>query len=147
MDLCSLFSACAFADDTPIGLYILLGLIGVPVFASFNAGAGYLVGPTGGYIIGFLFSALTMWAFEKLLGKKLWISALSMLLALLVCYAFGTIWVLLVYTKNNGPVGIATILSWCVIPFIIPDLIKITLALMIGTNKGIRKAIHLEFSS
>ena len=51
-------------------IYLLLGAIGVPVFAGFTGGIGIVLGTTGGYIIGFLFSGLIMWAMEQLLGKK-----------------------------------------------------------------------------
>ena len=102
-------------------IYILLGAVGIPVFAGFSGGFGILLGSTGGYIIGFLFSALLMWGMEALLGKKTWVLGLSMVLGLIVCYAIGTVWFMAVYTKNSGPVGLAAVLSWCVIPFIIPD--------------------------
>ena len=52
-----------------IFLYLLLGLIGIPVFAGFSAGPGVLLGNTGGYLLGFLFSALLMWGMERFLGK------------------------------------------------------------------------------
>lgn len=125
-------------------VYILLGAVGLPVFAGFSGGIGSLLGNTGGYIIGFLFSALVMWAFEKLLGKKLWVYAVSMVLGLIVCYAFGTVWFMIVYARSNDAVGLITVLGWCVFPFIIPDLVKIALALMIGRNKGIRRVIKLD---
>ena len=51
-------------------VYIILGAIGVPVFSGFTGGVGILVGTTGGYIIGFLFSALVMWLMEKIPGKR-----------------------------------------------------------------------------
>ncbi len=113
-------------------IYILLGAVGIPVFAGFSGGFGILLGSTGGYIIGFLFSALLMWGMETLLGKKTWVLGLSMVLGLIVCYAIGTVWFMVVYTKNSGPVGLAAVLSWCVIPFIIPDLVKIALALVLS---------------
>ena len=69
-------------------IYLLLGAIGIPVFAGFTGGMGIVLGSTGGYIIGFLLSALLMWGMEKLLGKKTWVLALSMVLGLLVCYIF-----------------------------------------------------------
>ena len=50
-----------------------------------------LLGQTGGYIVGFLFSALLMWLMEALLGKKTWVLGLSMVLGLIVCYAIGTV--------------------------------------------------------
>ena len=66
-------------------IYLLLGAIGVPVFAGFSGGVQALVGTTGGYIIGFLLSALLMWGMEKLLGRKTWVLALSMVLGLVAC--------------------------------------------------------------
>lgn len=122
-------------------MYILMGAIGIPVFSGFTGGLGTITGTTGGYIIGFIFAALLMWAMEKALGKKTWVLALSMVLGLIVLYAFGTVWFMAVYAKNTGAVGLATVLGWCVIPFIIPDLIKIALALLLSRRLG--KAIRL----
>ncbi|MGN0376149.1 MAG: biotin transporter BioY [Suilimivivens sp.] len=122
-------------------IYILLGAVGIPVFAGFQGGIGVILGNTGGYIIGFIFSALVMWAMERLLGKKTWVLALSMVLGLIVCYAIGTVWFMVVYAKNSGAVGLATVLGWCVIPFIIPDLVKIVLALLL--SKRLAKIIKI----
>lgn len=115
-------------------VYILLGAIGVPVFAEFTGGLGIILNNTGGYIIGFLFSALIMWAAESLFGRKLWVQAVSMVAGLVVCYAFGTVWFMIVYMRDAGPVGMMTVLGWCVIPFILPDVVKIVLALMLGST-------------
>lgn len=112
-------------------IYILLGTIGIPVFAGFSGGFGVILGTTGGYIIGFLLSALIMWVMEELLGKKTWILALSMVIGLIACYAFGTLWFMLLYGKNVGEIGLWTTLGWCVFPFIIPDIIKIVAALFV----------------
>ena len=100
---------------------------------------GVLAGTTGGYIIGFLFSALVMWAMEKLPGKKSVMQIVSMIVGLIVCYAFGTAWFMIVYSRANGAVGLATVLGWCVIPFIIPDIIKIVLAY--GLSRKLRKFV------
>ena len=113
-------------------LYVLLGAFGVPVFAHFTSGIGILLGNTGGYIIGFIFMGLVYWIIVRLLGKKLWVEILAMVIGLAVCYAFGTAWFMVVYAKANGAVGLATVLSWCVIPFIIPDLVKLGLALTLA---------------
>lgn len=121
-------------------VYILLGLIGIPVFAGFSGGIGVLAGNTGGYIIGFLLSALIMWAMEKIFGKKLWILALSMVIGLFVCYAFGTAWFMIAYTRNTGAVGLAAVLGWCVFPFLIPDLVKIVLAFIL--SKRLKRLIE-----
>lgn len=113
-------------------VYVLLGVVGIPVFAQFSSGIGVLLGNTGGYIIGFIFIGLVYWLALRLFGKKLWVEILGMVIGLAVCYAFGTAWFMFVYSKANGAVGLATVLAWCVIPFIIPDLIKLGLALMIA---------------
>ena len=123
-------------------IYILLGAVGIPVFAGFSGGIGQLLGNTGGYIIGFLFSALLMWLIEKLFGRKTWVLGISMVLGLIVCYAIGTVWFMVVYAQNSGAVGLATVLGWCVIPFIIPDLVKIALALTL--SKRLSKALKLN---
>lgn len=122
-------------------VYLLLGAIGIPVFAGFTGGIGIILGSTGGYIVGFLFSALVMWAMESLLGKKRWVLALSMLLGLLVCYVCGTIWFMLVYANNSGAIGVWTALTWCVFPYIIPDILKILLAL--NLSKRLTKIIKI----
>ena len=115
-------------------VYILLGAIGVPVFAGFSGGFGVLLNTTGGYIIGFLFSALVMWGIEKVFGRKQVMQILSMLVGLIVCYAIGTAWFMVVYSRANGAVGLGTVLGWCVIPFIIPDLVKIALAFVLSAR-------------
>ncbi len=111
-----------------IGLYILLGALGVPVFSGFNGGMGALMGPTGGYIVGFLLICLI---FGLLCGKGagLWLKALALLLGLAVCYAFGTLWFVKVYGDMKGPISTLSALSMCVFPFIVPDLAKLALAL------------------
>lgn len=112
-------------------VYVLMGAIGLPVFSGFAGGLGKLLGATGGYIVGFLFSALIMWAMEAISGKKKWVLPLSMVLGLLACYAFGTAWFLVVYTKSKGAISLAAVLGMCVIPYIIPDAIKIACALVL----------------
>lgn len=124
-------------------VYILLGAVGVPVFSGFSGGIGKLMGPTGGYIIGFLGTALVMWGFEKILGKKLWINIVAIVLGLIVCYTFGTMWFVKLYTADDGSKAtLAMALSWCVIPYLIPEVIKVVLALTIGTNKAIRSVLQ-----
>jgi hypothetical protein len=65
-------------------VYVLLGLAGVPVFAGFSGGIGVLFGPTGGYIIGFIFTALIVGLMTEKLGKKLWIETDEEIIAKLV---------------------------------------------------------------
>ncbi|MCR5010937.1 MAG: biotin transporter BioY [Lachnospiraceae bacterium] len=126
-----------------ITVYILLGAVGVPVFSGFTGGIARLMGPTGGYIIGFLGTALVMWAFEKILGKKLWVYITAIILGLVVCYTFGTMWFIKLYTADDGSKAtLAMALSACVIPYLIPEVIKVVLALTIGTNKAVRNVIQ-----
>ena len=66
-------------------VYLLLGAVGLPVFSGFTGGIGHLLGPTGGYIIGFIFSALLMWLAERLFGKSVAVLAVSMSAGLIVC--------------------------------------------------------------
>ena len=115
-------------------VYVLLGAVGIPVFAGFTGGPGIILNTTGGYIVGFILSALIMWLTESLFGKKLPVQILSMVLGLLACYAVGTVWFMFVYMRQTGAVGLGTVLGWCVIPFIIPDAVKIALALMLGNT-------------
>lgn len=112
-------------------VYIILGAIGVPVFAGFSGGFGALLGQTGGYIIGFIFTALISGGMMKAFGKKIPVMIIAMVLGLIACYAFGTVWFMYVYGQANGAIGVATALSWCVFPYIIPDLCKIALAIFL----------------
>jgi len=112
-------------------LYIFMGLLGIPVFSGFQGGMGILLGPTGGYIIGFIFSALIMWSFEKLSHKNVFMQGLSMITALLVCYTFGTLWYLIIFAENSQAISIMTVISLCVVPFIIPDIIKIIMVIIL----------------
>lgn len=106
-------------------VYLLLGLVGAPVFAGFKGGAGVLMGSTGGYIIGFALSALVMWAMERIHRK--WALPLSMVVGLVVMYAFGTVWFALVYTHTSFGAALMT----CVVPYLLPDAAKIVLACLL----------------
>ena len=111
-----------------VALYILLGAIGVPVFHGFTGGIGILLGSTGGYIIGFIFTALiTGFTADKHEKKPLTI-ILAMVAGVLVCYIFGTAWFAYVYARTNEPAALKTILGWCVFPYLLPDAAKIALA-------------------
>ena len=135
------FLACALLGgkrgSLAVLVYILLGALGLPVFAGFSGGAGALLGSTGGYIWGFLLQALVMWGLEALWGRRQWWKlTVSMALGLAACYAAGTAWFLVVYARTTGPVGLATVLGWCVFPFVVPDLIKMALAIVLQRRLG-----------
>ena len=111
-----------------VGSYILLGFLGVPVFSGFRGGFAVLLGTTGGYIIGFLFTALIVGFAAEHFGRKLPVLVISMVSGILVCYAFGTAWFMTVYVKNSGTIGLMTALGWCVFPYLLPDAAKVALA-------------------
>lgn len=113
-------------------VYILLGAVGIPVFSNFTSGIGILLGNTGGYIVGFVFMGLVYWLFVHYSGKKVWVEILAMVIGLAVCYAFGSVWFAIVYAQANGAVSLTMVLAWCVIPFVVPDLIKLGLALTLA---------------
>ena len=109
-----------------VGVYLLLGAVGVPVFSGFRGGVQALVGPTGGYLIGFLFTALLVgWAAGRF--PKVWQTAAFMALGVLICYAFGTAWFGLFFASG----GLGAILAACVIPFILPDCAKLALSVLL----------------
>ena len=122
-------------------VYLLMGAVGLPVFTGFSGGIGHLLGSTGGYIVGFVFTALVMWGMERIPGNRTVVLTISMVLGLLVCYAFGTAWFLLVYARTTGPVGVWTAVGWCVAPYVVPDLMKLALALVL--RRRLRGAIRL----
>ncbi len=124
-----------------VSIYILLGVIGLPVFSGFRGGIGTLLGNTGGYIIGYIFMSLIMWGMERWAVSHKGIRILSMILGLCACYTCGTLWFAMTYAGTTGETGIMAILGWCVVPYVIPDLVKIGLAL--GVSRRIGNHIRL----
>lgn len=108
-------------------LYLLLGAAGLPVFSGFAGGIGKLLGPTGGYLIGYLPMVLIAGLFIARYYKKIPMQVLGMLLGLAVLYALGTLW--LAY-QAGMPFGAA--LSAGVLPFIPVDLAKLVAAVTLG---------------
>ena len=115
-----------------VAVYLLLGAVGLPVGAGFQGGLGWLLGTTGGYIVGFLCIALIYWLMTAKLGESLPVSIAACVLGLAVCYAFGTAWFMVVYARTTGPVGVMTALGWCVFPYVVPDLLKLVLAVTLS---------------
>ena len=119
-------------------LYILAGVIGLPVFSGFTGGIGILFGATGGYIFGFIFLPLCVWLAEK--AKLKAALPLGLSAGLLLCYITGTLWYLLLYVKDFSFASIASVTGICVFPFILPDILKLSLAFVCGNrlNKYIK---------
>ena len=89
-----------------------------------------LLGATGGYLLGYLAAALLFWGLTAKLGQTLPVMASAMVLGLVLCYAFGTFWFLTVYTGGSGETLLGA-LTLCVFPYVLPDLGKIFLALVL----------------
>lgn len=115
-------------------IYLLLGLAGVPVFSGFTAGPGKLLGPTGGYLIGFMFTALISGFFVDRWSNRRIVCGLGMVLGIAVAYVFGTAW-LAVQAGMTFPQALAA----GVIPYVPFDLVKIAVVAIVGTE--IRKTL------
>lgn len=113
---------------TAICIYLIMGMIGLPVFSGMRGGVSHLFGPTGGYIIGFVFTGITYMLFERLMKKKLIFKLAVLGSSLISCYLVGTLWFVTVYSLQGNHVGFLSAISICVLPYIIPDCIKISLA-------------------
>ncbi|MCR4905905.1 MAG: biotin transporter BioY [Clostridiales bacterium] len=120
-------------------VYLAIGALGAPVFSGFAGGIGKLVGPTGGYLIGFLAAGLIYWAAEKLFGEKPLFIFGAMFLGMLVCYAFGTAWFMVVAPSKPG---LLSALGMCVFPYILPDIAKIVCAYIFA--KVLKKRLKFD---
>ena len=104
-------------------VYILVGIIGVPVFSNYRAGISVIVGVTGGYIVGFIPLALLTGIFTYKFKNKIWMYPIGMILGTIVCYFIGTVWYM--FNTNNNLISSLLV---CVVPFLLFDLIKIVLS-------------------
>ena len=108
-------------------LYILLGAIGLPVFQSFTGGLGILFGPTGGYIIGFIPTAIVIGFYLKKTRLTFTHALVANILGMLVTLAFGAVWL-----KYLAELSWTGALFSGVIPFLIVGVIKAILAAWVG---------------
>ena len=118
-------------------IFILLGTFGLPVFSGYSGGLSKLVGPTGGYIIGFLFTVYISSIFIHM-KKGIIFDVIGMITGLALCYILGTIW----FSYQQGKGFIASLLL-CVVPFLIGDAIKIIVAVILGTQLN-KRLTHLD---
>ncbi len=110
-----------------VALYLLMGSVGVPVFTGFTGGIHHLLGPTGGFLLGYLPCAwLSGWLISRLEDRpRVWVGAFA--LGTAVLYLCGTIWYMITV---GGSVGAA--LTVCVLPFLPGDAVKIAVAVIGG---------------
>ena len=111
-------------------LYILIGFVGMPVFSGYAGGIARLFGPTGGYIFGYLAICwVSGWFIERFPFSQWYMQIFGMLLGLLLCYTFGTLWFMLV-TKMY----LSEALALCVYPFLAFDTVKLLAAFFVGNT-------------
>ncbi|MBR6953593.1 MAG: biotin transporter BioY [Clostridia bacterium] len=109
-----------------MGAYLLLGLAGVPVFSGLGGGPAKLLGPTGGYLVGYLPCVLITGLFIRRSRDSVPLMAAGMVLGILACYALGTAW----FVLSTGT-GWSAALSVCVLPFLPFDAVKVALAVVL----------------
>lgn len=108
-----------------ICVYLLLGAVGLPVFSLGQGGLGHLLGPTGGYLFGFLVAGCVYQ-----LSRQLWKNPLlSVVLGQLFCYLCGTVWFSALYGSGQS---IGALLLACVVPYLLPDALKLLLAYVLA---------------
>ncbi len=116
-------------------LYISLGLVGIPVFSGFNSGISALLGQTGGFIFGFLLVGCLYFVLDSILTRFAWARWVAPFVSLWLCYACGTLWYM-IYLGDTA--GLGYCFSVCVLPYIIPDYIKVILSMLLSKRlKGI----------
>ena len=108
-------------------VYLLLGFIGLPVFSGFTGGAGKLFGPTGGYLVGYVFMAMVSGFFVERWREKKYVHFLGMVFGNVVCYGIGTIWLVF-----QAGIDFQRAFLVGVLPFILGDIIKIFVAMVVG---------------
>ena len=117
-------------------VYMLLGAVGVPVFSGFKSGLGVLTGPTGGYIVGFLFIAIIYRLSELIKTDRkaiaLAVRVIALIIGTAICYGFGTAWFIHVYAGQGKAFTVAQALKLCVTPFVLADLIKMAAAVILS---------------
>ena len=108
-------------------VYLSMGIIGLPVYTGFQAGISTIVGPTGGYLGGFIVMVLIISLINK--NDHARTKILAMIIGTIACYIIGTVW--FIYLTNNSYI---TALTLCVLPFIPGDIIKILIACSLSTK-------------
>lgn len=121
-------------------LYLLLGAVGLPIFNGWSGGFSHIVGPTGGYLIGYLLIAFFTGWFMKLGHNKISLIILGMIVGTLGCYAIGTIWLAYQLSMDARAALMAG-----VIPFIPGDIAKMILSIAISLSMRKQLANLLDY--
>lgn len=114
-------------------VYLALGAVGLPIFAGANGGLGVFLGPTGGFLVGWLFAGLCAILIESIVKSARAAKILSLSLALVISYTMGTAWYI-VYLGGLGEISLWSALIACVLPFVPFDVLKLVLAYKISNK-------------
>ena len=130
----TLIQICMYASLYVIGtgatlacttLYLFMGAVGMPVFSGFGAGFAKIAGPTGGYLIGYVFLVAIAGKFIEKEGRLR--AAAGIFLGNAACYLLGTVWLAV-----NLHTGLISAVSMGVLPYIVPDALKAALVISVG---------------
>lgn len=109
--------------------YIVLGILGLPVFSSFKSGITTFLGPTGGFLIGFFPQIIFISLFIDIKKQKAFIVIYKSIISLLICYIISALWFMLVYDTT---ISFLKAVSIVILPFIIPDILKMYIAYIVS---------------
>ena len=123
--------------STCVLLYILLGIMGLPVFSGFTGGAGKLLGPTGGFLLGYLFMAVICGFYAERHHRKFLPCIFGMFVGTVICYCLGCLWL-----SFQSRLSLSVAFSTAMLPFLPTDLLKMLVAHYLGYHvyNRLRKA-------
>ena len=113
-------------------LYLLLGVVGLPVFSGFQGGVGVLLGGTVGYLTGFLLTGILYWLITAMAGNGAKARLLAMATGLFACYLVGSVWFCVQYLQPGSPVSFSAVIGKCVVPYLLPDGVKLAAAWLLS---------------
>ena len=122
-------------------LYLLIGFVGLPVFTGFSGGVGRLLGPTGGYMIGYLALAFAGSKLAHHLKKHMLLQAMGLFFGMCICYLFGTLWL-----AFQAQLDFSSALWMGVIPYVPFDVIKIAAAIVFARAIGGRLGAYITLT-
>ncbi|SCW26361.1 biotin transport system substrate-specific component [Ruminococcaceae bacterium YRB3002] len=130
--------------------YLLMGTVGLPVFAGMKGGPYVILGPTGGFLAGFILVGFIYWVTsdrwfridELPRIRRIAAKTVLSIVCLAVLYAVGVVWFMYIYAHETGEIGLASAVSLCVVPFILPDIAKLIAAVAI--SEACRKIVKAK---
>lgn len=135
---CALYLLGGKRGTLAILLYVFLGAVGLPVFSGFTGGIGRLLDATGGFIWGFLLSGIGFWVVTLVLKNRKHSKTIALFVSLSVCYLSGCLWFAF-FSEAPFFESLKTAALTCIVPFIVPDVLKILLTVLLCRKVEKRK--------